>query len=191
MKPSHKPNILWDQGTAYDLFASLHVLHHPENFGLRGSWAAGVRSRLTAPQRTILEDAQNLFFSRPLAWVSALPEPKDAATVLWTLGQISPAQRLPTLAFRADESPELLEILKEVLARRAWNDSDLERLRLRHHSKEGLPNHEVLVTTLNWWSHPDEFGERYLAALHKTLPTKSTGDSPGDGNSARLSRTVC
>jgi DNA-binding transcriptional ArsR family regulator len=165
MKPGHKPNTLWDQGTAYDLFASLHVLHHPENFGLRGSWAAGVRSRLTAPQRTILEDAQKLFFSSPLAWVSNLPEPKDAATALWTMNQISPAERLPKLAFHADEKPEILEILKEVLARRAWDDGDLERLRLYHHPKEGSSNHEVLVTTLNWWSHPEEFGERYLEAL--------------------------
>ena len=165
MKPNSKPHILWDWGTAYDLFASLHVLHHPEHFGLRGSWAAGVRSRLTSPQRTILEDAQELFFSSPLAWVSNLPEPKDAATALWTLSQISPAKRLPTLAFHSDETPEILGILKEVLAKRAWNDSDLERLRLHHQHKEGPPNPDVLVTTLNWWSRPEEFGERYLAAL--------------------------
>jgi DNA-binding transcriptional ArsR family regulator len=165
MKSNHKPNILWDQGTAYDLFASLHVLHHPENFGLRGSWAAGVRSRLTAAQRTILEDAQNLFFSSPLAWVSNLPEPKDAATALWTLGQISPAERLPTLAFHADESPEILETLKEVFARRAWTDDDLEHLRLHHQQKVGSVQSNGLVTSLNWWSHPEEFGERLLAAL--------------------------
>ena len=63
MTSNPKPIIHWDWGTAYDLFASLHVLHHPEKFGLRGSWAAGVRSRLTVPQRTILEDSQKLFFS--------------------------------------------------------------------------------------------------------------------------------
>jgi DNA-binding transcriptional ArsR family regulator len=165
MKPNSQPHILWDWGTAYDLFASLHVLHHPENFGLRGSWAAGVRSRLMPPHRTVLEDAQELFFSSPLAWVSNLPEPKDAATALWTLSQISPAERLPTLAFHADETPGVFGILNEVLTRRAWNDGDLERLRHYRHQKEGPPNPQVLATTLNWWSRPEEFGERYLAAL--------------------------
>jgi hypothetical protein len=161
----HKPFIVWDLGTAYDLFASLHVLHHPEKFGLRGSWAAGVRSRLTAPQRTILEDAQKLFFSSPLAWVSHLPEPKDAAAALWTLGQIEPADRLPTLSFHIDETPEILETLKGVSEKRVWNNDDLEQLQIQHQPKEGSLNQEVLETTLNWWAHPEEFGERYLAAM--------------------------
>src|SRR4030066_1909842 len=128
MMKTQTPNISWDWGTAYDLFASLHVLHHPEKFGLRGSWAAGVRSRMTVPQRTSLEDSQKLFFSSPIAWVSSLPEPRDAAAVLWTLGQIEPARRLPALAFHVDVSPMLLETLKDVLARCTWNQSDLDRL---------------------------------------------------------------
>jgi DNA-binding transcriptional ArsR family regulator len=165
MKPNSTPHIFWDSGSAYDLFASLHVLHHPEHFGLRGSWAAGVRSRLSSSQRTILEDAQELFFSSPLAWVSKLPEPKDAAMVLWTVGQIPPAERLPKLAFHADEAPEIFGVLEEVLARRAWNDGDLERLRNYHHQKEGPSDLEILKNTLNWWSRPEEFGERYLSAL--------------------------
>jgi DNA-binding transcriptional ArsR family regulator len=165
MIANQKPFIHWDWGTAYDLFASLHVLHHPEKFGLRGSWAAGVRSRLTATQRTTLEDAQKLFFSSPIAWVSSLPEPKDAATVLWTLGQIEPAERLSTLAFHADVSPKLLEILKDVLSKSSWNESDLDHLQSYYQQKEGSPSSEEMVTALNWWSNPEEFGERYLAAL--------------------------
>jgi hypothetical protein len=39
------PLITWDSGTAYDLFVSLRVLHEPDKFDLRASWAAGVRSR--------------------------------------------------------------------------------------------------------------------------------------------------
>jgi len=165
MMASHTPQISWDWGTAYDLFASLHVLHHPEQFGLRGSWAAGVRSRLTSPQRAILEDAQKLFFSSPLGWVSNLPEPKDADTALWSLSQIPPAQRLPTLASHAEAVPEMLTVLNEVRERRTWDESDLERLQLHHPPKEGRLNREELVNTLNWWSHPEEFGERYQAAL--------------------------
>jgi DNA-binding transcriptional ArsR family regulator len=162
---SHSPYILWDSGTAYDLFASLHVLHHPDRFGLRGSWAAGVRSRLSLPQRTILEDAQELFFSSPVAWVSSLPDPKDAETALRSLDQISPKDRLPTLAFHADEAPEIFELLKGVFIRGTWTEADLERLRHDRHLKERLSKPESLIKILNWWSHPEEFGERYLAAL--------------------------
>ena len=165
MTSKQRPLIQWDWGTAYDLFASLHVLHNPEKFGLRGSWAAGVRSRLTVTHRATLEDAQKLFFSSPIAWVSSLPEPKDAETVLWTLGQIKPAERLPALAFHTDVSPKLLKILKDVLSKRSWDESDLELLLSYYQQKEGSPSSEEMVTTLNWWSHPEEFGERYLAAL--------------------------
>jgi DNA-binding transcriptional ArsR family regulator len=165
MKGNRSPHILWDSGTAYDLFASLHVLHHPDQFGLRGSWAAGVRSRLTSSQRSILEDAQMLFFSSPLAWVSSLPAPKDADTALWSLGQIPPAERLPSMAFHADEAHEIYELLSEVHSRRAWNEADLEGLRRYHHPKEHPSKPENLINTLNWWSHPEEFGERYLASL--------------------------
>lgn len=160
-----RPTILWDWGTAYDLFASLHVLHHPDKFGLRGAWAAGVRSRLTAPQRTILEDAQDLFFSSPLVWVSNLPEPKDAATALWTLSKITPADRLSALAFHKDESPEILETLKQVTNKASWNDDDLGRLQFQYEQAGKSPHSNKWVTTLNWWSHAEEFGERYLAAL--------------------------
>jgi len=165
MKPNHTPLILWDWGTAYDLFASLNVLHYPEKFGLRGSWAAGVRSRLTVAQRSILEDAQIVFFSSPLAWVSSLPEPKDADTALWTLSQIPHGEILPTLAYHADEAPEIIATLKEISAKRSWNEADLERLRNQYHPKEASTHSNFLVTTLEWWTHPEEFGERYLAAL--------------------------
>jgi DNA-binding transcriptional ArsR family regulator len=141
------------------------VLHHPDKFGLRGSWAAGVRSRLTPPHRTILEAAQDLFFSSPLTWVTNLTEPKDAATALWALSQIAPAEILPTLAFHAGESSEMIKTLKEVSARGSWNDADLEHLRLQYQPKEGSPQSNRLITTLDWWSRPQEFGERYLAAL--------------------------
>jgi DNA-binding transcriptional ArsR family regulator len=160
-----QPRILWDLGTAYDLFASLHVLHHPERFGLRGSWAAGVRSRIPTPQRSILEDAQELFFYNPLVWVSSLPEPKDAATILWALDQIPPAERLHTLALHAGEFAEVGQSLQEISARRTWDNTDLERMQMLVQQRGRLPQPARMNTTLDWWSRPDEFGERYLAAL--------------------------
>ena len=49
------PRLLWDWGTAYDLFISLEVLHEPDKFGVRGAWAAGVRARLPDEGREALE----------------------------------------------------------------------------------------------------------------------------------------
>ena len=91
------PRLFWDAGTAYDLFVSLEVLHHPVEYGLRGAWAAGVRARLAAADRQILEQS-HLLMQVPLHWIYSLPEPKDGAAVLWTLGRIPPAERLPALA---------------------------------------------------------------------------------------------
>ncbi len=167
MMAEHSPHISWDWGTAYDLFTSLHVLHHPDQFGLRPSWAAGVRSRLANQDRSILEEAQELLFSSPFAWVSHLPEPKDASAVLRALGQMTPAELLPTLAYHVDEKAGIFDVLKEVLARREWSENDLEKIQaFQHEPTEKMPDRKVLVNALNWWSHPEEFGKRYLAALH-------------------------
>jgi DNA-binding transcriptional ArsR family regulator len=165
MISNQKPLVRWSLGTAYDLFASLHVLHHPERFGLRLSWAAGVRSRLTPSQRSTLEESQNVFFNIPIAWVSSLPEPRDAETVLVAMGQIEPVNRLPTLAYHANVSPQLLEMLKETKTRGAWNQKDLDQLQKDYPLKESHPSPEELITALSWWSQAEEFGERYLEAL--------------------------
>lgn len=66
--------IEWDIGTAYDFFISLWASHDPEQVGLRGSWAAGVRSRLPGPEREILQRVTLAVW--PLAWVYTLPAPE-------------------------------------------------------------------------------------------------------------------
>lgn len=158
------PRIIWDWGTAYDLFTSLHVLHHPDRFGLRGAWAAGVRSRLGATHRVILEDAQDLFFP-PIVWLYTLPSPKDAASALWALGQIPPAERLPALGLNADHSDEYKSLLQEVAAHRSWSDQDMEKLRSIFQQRGRAVPPKVMVNILDWWSHSQDFGERYLEAL--------------------------
>lgn len=158
------PRINWDWGTAYDLFASLHVLLHPDRFGLRGAWAAGVRSRLNAPHRTILEEAKEFLFP-PVAWLYSLPSPKDAATALWALGQIPAAERLPALALNPDYSQEYNDTLKSVTARGSWNDQDLEQLHAVYQQKGHSIHPKELANILDWWTRPGEFGERYLEAL--------------------------
>jgi DNA-binding transcriptional ArsR family regulator len=165
MSSNRSPAIQWGWGTAYDLFASLHVLHHPEKFGLRGSWAAGVRSRLTLQQRTVLEDAEKVLFSSPIGWVSTLPEPKDAATLIWSLSQIAPAERLPTLAHHTNISPDVWQRLKEVATRKIWDDGDINYLSSLYQQNQLSIHSNELITMLDWWARPEEFGERYLEAL--------------------------
>lgn len=158
-----RPKLSWELGTAYDLMMSLEVLHNPENFGLRASWAAGVRSRVPADERSVLEDSLKLFYV-PLSWVHDLPGPKDSATALWSLSQVPPSERLAALVMFEGSPSEYKQVLLEVSDRGAWDDSDLEKLRSLTKSKKGHSKKDM-TTVLDWWSRPDEFGERYLKAL--------------------------
>ncbi len=158
------PRLTWDCGTCYDLFISLHVLHEPSTFGLRPSWAAGVRSRLPGGARQTLEEAQETL-RFPLGWLQTLPEPKDSAAALWALGQIPPQQRLPTLGRGSEIPAEALEIFQAVARRGTWSSTEVESLREAYRLHKTPPRSKVLEQMLTTWSQPEDFGERYLAAL--------------------------
>jgi len=154
----------WDSGTGYDLFISLEVLHNPEEFDLRGSWAAGVRSRVPTAERKVLEDA-NMMMHVPLPWIYSLPEPKDVGTVLWTLRQLPAEKRLAALLINYEVSRNLEPLYQEVSSRRSWNEKDRDRLQSHYGAKKRQRSAQALATMLDWWSRPDEFGEILLAAL--------------------------
>jgi DNA-binding transcriptional ArsR family regulator len=154
--------IRWDCGPAYDFFFSLHVLHRPESYGLRASWAAGVRSRLPAQDRKILEDAQHVV-PFPLAWVHSLKEPKDSSMVIEELAQIPPMDRMVKLVFSSASPKDMVTVLSGVREKRDWDDFDLDRLKISLKDRNRPPRE--LKTMLIWWSRPDEFGERYLDAV--------------------------
>jgi DNA-binding transcriptional ArsR family regulator len=158
------PRLSWDLGTAYDLFMSLLVLHEPARYGLRGAWAKGVRARLPAEEREILEQAVHLVW--PFRWVHALSDPKNGAAALRALGQIPPAERLPLLAPSPAISPQILEILEDVAARKVWDEGDLAALQtaLKGEKPKSRKKDDV-AKILEWWSRSQEFGERYLEAL--------------------------
>ena len=165
---SQLPHLSWDIGTAYDLFISLEVLLHPEDFGLRASWAAGVRSRLNSEERDILESCDYLC-GIPLHWIFSLKQPKNATSALYGLHQISAEKRLETLVFTPDFSPKIINVYRNVSARQKWNEKDLENLRaayleLEHENKkrELIKNIEK---TLDTWTDAAGFGERYLSTL--------------------------
>jgi len=166
--PIDKTRLTWDIGTAYDFFVSLDILHDPDQYGLRASWAAGVRSRLPAAERKLLEEIQYYLWI-PIHWIYQLPAPKDAATALWSLRQIPAEQRLNTLT-TFHEMAGLAEVLKNITERRSWSQSDVDAIRKHfiQHEKTGpqvTRYFKSLPKYLDWWTRPEEFGELYLSAL--------------------------
>jgi DNA-binding transcriptional ArsR family regulator len=160
---SEEPKLTWELGTAYDLFASLNVLHKPSEFGLRASWAAGVRSRLPTEARETLEQAQ-LTIGLPLNWLHNLPDPKDSATALWTLGQIPPAERLPVVAFCSHPSHERDTLFRRIAERGTWDIQDQEAM--SNLKGKMLPSRSDMQTALlDVWAQNENFGRRYYEAL--------------------------
>lgn len=163
---NHLPSLAWEVGTAYEFFVSLYVLHHPDEFGLRPSWAAGVRSRLDAEHRKTLEEAQEVL-GVPLGWIHALPEPKDAEGVLWALRQVPAERRLYSLVFCCEEEMHsgLSEIFLGIMERKSWTTSEAENvdeiLRLWHHKSRM----DKIPKMLDVWASASEFGDRLLSAL--------------------------
>lgn len=163
------PTLLWDIGTAYDMFISLDVLHAPDKFGLRGAWAAGVRSRLPTPEREALQTIIPAI-KWPLHWVYSLPTPKDGATVIAQLAKIPVADRLTQIAYAPYMPSEVGEVLLEVAARRAWGEQELTQVQNIYQAHWGTKAsnkdlREEATCTLNLWAMGTEFGEGLLAGL--------------------------
>lgn len=154
----------WDIGTAYDLFISLHVLHNPSKFGLRGSWAAGVRSRLPVQERKTLEQADILVWI-PSQWVLELPQPKDCLAVFTALEEIPARERISRLAFHYDLSPDMRALLLNIAERGAWDNSDQEYLKAYYKKSGWSTRSGTIESTLEAWASADETGEQYLDAL--------------------------
>ncbi len=162
------PRLLWDLGAAYDLLVSLIILHDPARFGVRGLWAAGMRSRLPPGPRDFLAEVQNSVVRFvPLGWLYSLPDPKDGATLLWALEQVPPAARLPAMVLRYDAPEPMVALLHEVAARGWWTAADEETLwsTLDRAGMMPVPPRRSMSTLLRWWANAAEFGERYLEAL--------------------------
>ncbi len=154
-----QPQIFWDKGTAYDLFVSLWIIHRPDQFGLRPSWAAGVRSRLPSDLRDILEQSQ-CFISVPMHWVHNLPEPKDATTALDTLRRTPPEKRLPALA---NENESDLEFLLSLEGKQRLTAKIESQIKVYRGSKRATK--PIIRAIFNAWSNKRDFGEKLLSAL--------------------------
>ena len=163
---SHRTTLLWDVGTAYELFVSLHVLHEPELFDLRPSWAAKIRSRIPVAERTFLEEIY-YFLNFPLGWLHALPEPKNAITVIFSLQQMKSAERgISLLGLGKGLKPESKLLLK-IAHHQTWDKTDLQTLTpLMCKDEAGHDRDEkALIKFLNWWVRPEDFGNMLLSSL--------------------------
>ena len=133
--PATTSKLQWEWGTAYDMFISLEVLDNPSEFGVRGAWASSVRKRLPGSERKILDLGRHLFHI-PFHWIHALPAPKDAITVLYTLQQIPAVDRLCALALGEEEN-EISEMLKNIAACGNWSEDDFNIYQNMFMEKEG------------------------------------------------------
>ncbi len=159
------PSLSWDEATSYDLFVSLYVLHWPERFGLRPSWAAGVRSRLPAVHREFLEKAQT-FLPVPLRWLYLLPAgARNSADALTALAQTPAAERLASLSNSSRITPQLAATLRNISQRQFWTPAELEVIRTEYQHEGLLFKPAALQHLCDAWAHSAEFGERFLQAL--------------------------
>jgi DNA-binding transcriptional ArsR family regulator len=171
MKLNPNIKLQWDHGTAYDFLSSLYVLHFPDEFGLRGAWAAGVRSRLPNEAREFLEIVIGNF-NIPLDWISSLSEPKDAATALLALKRIPHGEWLDELRLSPVDSEECLALLQQTSQSGSWNQETVEELiwTWRHASSEkrvipGPVTEKRAAGVLELYADPGKFGRYYLDGL--------------------------
>lgn len=171
MPAIRETQIFWDVGTAYDFFASYVVLKDPKMFGVRSSWASGMRARLQPEDRETL-DSSLVIVKSASRWIHSLPQPKDAEHCLAALARVPARDRLATISCCpqeiADCTPEQ-QLLRHVSENAAWDESDLSKLKAHRTPKKKLnhagPSSEDLITTLDAWAESESYGEEYLRAL--------------------------
>lgn len=156
-------NISWNAGSAYDFFASLVVLHDPATFGLRPSWAAGVRSRLQPDDRQLLEDLVPMI-GVPIEWILSQPAVSDASACLAALQQITPSDRLRRLSSPLRLDRQLIQRLNAIAERGSWVLEDLDALKSAYGQRKA-PGERHLTAYLDAWLHPEITGERLMGAL--------------------------
>lgn len=160
---SGKYTLDWEIGSAYDFFASLEVLHYPKKFGLRGAWAAGVRSRVSQEDRNVLEKISNII-NIPFRWIHSLPEPRDIATVLYTLKTLPEEDRIVDILF-SPEQGEFKKVYLKVARAGYWEEEDLDQLtELYHTLGHNVPRKKV-EKQIDMWSKAGPLCKEILPSL--------------------------
>jgi DNA-binding transcriptional ArsR family regulator len=164
MEIQPSPHMTWISGTAFDLFISLFVLHHPDRFGLRASWAAGVRSRLPQPERDFLERTQE-FPSTPLLWLCSLGEDRSASAALKALAALPVGERLSAITRSAEASAEYQAVIQKIQANGKYSDEDLQIVSRELSLRSISLRPQAALELCKAWSQVERFGEDYFQAL--------------------------
>jgi DNA-binding transcriptional ArsR family regulator len=157
--------ISWSWGTAYDFFISLTVLHNPTDYDIRPTWASGVRARIPAADRQVLEAASSFIVEPPYTLLDGFPEPRDASAVLARLAEVPESEILPAVAVGAHTPQAAAEIYRDVAARGTWNQDHKKGLvRAFKDQDTAMPPVDV-EAGLSSWASAEAFGSAYLRAL--------------------------
>jgi len=155
----------WSSGTAYDFFISLYVLHHAGRFGLRASWAAGTRQRVSSANRTFLEKVQT-FAPVPLSWVTSLPGSKDAEAALSIIAGLPAVERLPLLMTTPEMAASgVRDTLLGIAERGEASKVEMDFLRANYVRRADPLKPAAMANMIEVWSCPVESGARLLDAL--------------------------
>ena len=162
----HTPNVVWDSGTAFDLFVSLCVLTNPGRYGLRPTWAAGVRSRLALEDRTYLERVQPWLMT-PIGWLVGLQsEPKTAKTALTALAGLAAGERLAALTINPWVVPaDVIDIFMGTAGCEGWTPTEIIHIKAHYRKRNIHLTNEQMESLMDAWRDPGSFGERYLHIL--------------------------
>jgi len=164
MVPPINTKIHWDISTAYDLFISLRVLHEPEEFGVRASWAAGVRSRIPPEHRKVLEQVA-IIQMVPLSFVYSLDEPKDSTQLLKKLKKIPAESILERLSISGRKLSETDKFFLNTKPGQKWTRDEILQIMQRWGREENKETKAVFATLNEIWANRKEFGEKLVAAL--------------------------
>jgi DNA-binding transcriptional ArsR family regulator len=145
------------------MFMSLDVLHHPEAYGLRRAWAAGVRSRLPVVEREILQQIQMAVSKGSFYWIYNLPAPKDGATVLNALERLPPAERLRSLIVYPYMPLAIREVFEQVSVRQSWTEPDFKTIRSEY--QDANLSRKYITDLLEAWSNTQELSLSCLEVL--------------------------
>ncbi len=156
---THTTQIDWDIGTAYDFFISLKVLHDPDNWGLRGAWAAGVRSRLSAESRDFLKEIIPAM-SISLHWIHNLATPKDSQAVLDGFAQATPQERFHIMHPLFEK-----KILDVVTTADKWDASHIKAVQRGYKPYGQTLSKKSAEIMFHWWLNIEKYGEYLLNAL--------------------------
>lgn len=156
--------LAWDNGTTYDLFVSLNVLNRPVQFGLRPSWAAGVRSRLPVAQRQFMESLSG-FFHTPLEWIHNLPPTaKAAGEAVRYINALPSDELLAQFTFTVDTPEPVINTLSRIAASHQTALSQRALLQKGYFPGEILTD-DARSRLIAAWEDVAAFGDGFKAML--------------------------